>query len=503
MPLSNVAVPKIDQYAARRILANRIMNNVVQSLIWGDNMGITERFSDNVMGAQVRIIRQLMPVQRSRTLGTGQGFNDSHFNVLNPEQPITQEYELPLIEMFDRNVDIADVLDDMIQIGTLNITIETLEKRLAQIVNAYTAAVKVAAALNFDAAQGGGELIVFNPLTDAFVDKIAEAHAKLDEGSPANGVDTFPQENRIVVTNVKGKYQLLTVEKAVYQVGSSRAVELIEIGSAGTLQRAPETNVRGYFGQLYNTELYMASKPIFTLAEEYLGLHAGALDNLYAIVSASSATGRGVAFMNSIKIIDNPRGQGVRLQPKTRWGAENWFPEGERLIVRLGFHNPVLGDEVEALVVRGLDNNDPLDLPDFSTFFFDFDIGKFSFVADATGDGAGTVVPFKLGVAKEGADGYSNVRVNLTLVEGTGDLKVWWDFAEEGSGKVDVLDAGYLGLEGGQPIDEKGAPYTTAVPLNIVATATGVYSVKVELVDVDDDFKVLATNIVSFYVKPA
>jgi hypothetical protein len=46
--------------------------------------------------------------------------------------------------------------------------------------------------------------------------------------------------------------------------------------------------------------------------------------------------------MNSIKIIDNPRGQGYRLQPLTRWGAECWIPRGIQLIVEDAFDNPAV-----------------------------------------------------------------------------------------------------------------------------------------------------------------
>ncbi len=353
MPMSDFTLPKIDSYAAKRVLAQRIMNNVVQSLIWRDGLGITEKFSDNVMAAQVRIIRQKMPVQKSRTLGenTSASVNDGHFNSLDAEQPITQEYDLPLIEMFDRNVDVSDVLDEMIQIGTLNITVQTLEQQLARLINAYTLAVKVASALNYDYNSTGDELIEWTEASEELVDKLAEAHQRLDEGSATHGIDTFPQENRIAVFRTKGKYGLLTAGNSVYNVGASRAVELLEIGSAGKLEKAPETNVTGYFGELYNTPLHMASNIIWTLAEEYLDLTAGDLDDVVGIVSASQATGRGVAFQNSVKIIDNPRGQGYRLQPKTRWGVKNWIPEGERLIVLSTFTNPVVSEATELEVV--------------------------------------------------------------------------------------------------------------------------------------------------------
>ncbi len=349
MAVTDFTLPKIDQYAARRVLAGRIMNNVTQQLIYRDGLGITEAFSDNVMAAQVRIIRQKLPTQTSRKLGDGQGYNDGHFNVLTAEQPITYEYDLPLLEMYDRNIDIADVLDDMIQIGTLNITIKTLEQRLTQLINAYTMAAKVGAALNYSYETdktGDPTLIAWTVASQTLLSKLAEAHAKLDDGSITHGIDTFPFENRIVLTNTKAKQTLLTAENAVVDIGSSRAVQLVEIGSTGGLEPAKiNTDTSGYYGTIYGTPMHFAPKILWKLTEEYLGLSAGDLDKVTAIVSASQATGRGIAFQNSVKIIDNPRGQGLRLQPKTRWGVKVWIPEGIQLIVEHDFSNPVVSDE--------------------------------------------------------------------------------------------------------------------------------------------------------------
>ena len=87
----------------------------------------------------------------------------------------------------------------------------------------------------------------------------------------------------------------------------------------------------------------MVSKPIWALVEAYLDLAAGTLaDNVLGLVVASEATGRGIAFQNSIKIIDNPRGQGYRLQPLTRWGVEVFIPAGVKLIVKDAFVNPAV-----------------------------------------------------------------------------------------------------------------------------------------------------------------
>ena len=341
MALTDVTAPKIDLYAAKRVLAGRLMQNTTQSLIFRDGYGVTEEFSNDVMAAQIRILRHRRPTIVSRTL-TGDGSdNGAHFNSNDPAQPSTKEYGLDLLEVYDNVVDVPTVLENMINIGVLNLEAQGIEDQLTRLMNAYTFAKQIAAALTYDAQAGVTGLITYDSSTDSLTDKFFEAHLKLDEGAPNDDIDVFKQEGRVAVFLPTAKQTLLVDEKSVFEVGSSRAVQLLEVGSAGGLETAPETNVTGYFGQLNNTPLHLLSKPLMTLVESYLGLAAGDLDGILGMVVASEATGRGVAFQNSIKTIDAPAGQGIRLQPLTRWGVEVFIPEGIRLIVDSNFTNPV------------------------------------------------------------------------------------------------------------------------------------------------------------------
>jgi len=343
---TDITAPKVDLYAAKRILAGRLMQNTTQSLIFRDGYGLTEEFSNDVMAAQLRILRHRRPTITSRSLAGGT--NDAHFNTNSPAQPSTKEYGLDLVEVYDNVVDVPTVLENMINIGVLNREAQGIEDQLTRLMNAYTFAAQIAAALNYDAtavvAGGDSELISYDASTDSLTNKFFEAHGKLDEGAPSDDIDVFKQEGRVAVFLPTAKQKLLVDEKSVFEVGSSRAVQLLEIGSAGGLETAPETNVTGYFGMLNNTPLHLLSKPLFTLVEGFLGLTAGSLDGILGMVVAPEATGRGVAFQNSIKTIDAPAGQGIRLQPLTRWGVEVFIPQGIRLIVDSTFANPAIDD---------------------------------------------------------------------------------------------------------------------------------------------------------------
>lgn len=345
---ADITAPKIDLYAAKRVLAGRLMQNTTQSLIFRDGYGLTEEFSNDVMAAQLRILRHRRPTILSRALGDST--NGNHFNSESAAQPATKEYGLDLVEVYDNVVDVPTVLENMINIGVLNLESQGIEDQLTRLMNAYTFAKQIAAALNRDAAAVGASedstLIEYDSAADSLTGKFFEAHGKLDEGAPDDDIDVFKQEGRVAVFLPTAKQKLLVDEKSVFEVGSSRAVQLLEIGSAGGLETAPETNVTGYFGQLNNTPLHLLSKPLMTIIEGYLGLTDGDLSGVVGMVVASEATGRGVAFQNSIKAIDAPSGQGIRLQPLTRWGVEVFIPEGIQLIVEDGFTNPAISDTV-------------------------------------------------------------------------------------------------------------------------------------------------------------
>lgn len=83
-----------------------------------------------------------------------------------------------------------------------------------------------------------------------------------------------------------------------------------------------------YVGEIDNVPMCVVSKPVWDLAEKYLGLTAGKLAVVEAVLVAGIATGRALAFNSSVKMIDCPRGQGKTAQYKYRWGVEVFYQKG-------------------------------------------------------------------------------------------------------------------------------------------------------------------------------
>lgn len=351
--------PKIDRYAAGRLLAPRFLNNIIQGLIWTNGRGVTEDWGTDTNAAEIRIIKHKELTSHARTMGPIGEENRGHFNSKDPEEPESEEYGIKLVYTFDPNIDVATVLDDMIKLNALNATAASIERRVRALINGFTLAYFIAEGWNWAHNNNDENIVKYDPSSDSMYEKLMEAHKLLDKGDIDNYISTFPLEGRISVFNTEGKHEILSTDKTVYQAGSSRAVELMEIGSGGTMNReAVNTDVNGWFGELNQTPMHMMSDHIVDIAEEFLD-EEGNLEGdeeIYAVLTSSIAAGRVFATGNSVKIIDSPRGQGLRLQPLFRWGMEVFYPKGVVFIVNDDWDQGELDTDAGDLEVIGKDS---------------------------------------------------------------------------------------------------------------------------------------------------
>lgn len=336
MSTSNYGVPIIDSIASGRQLAPVIMNNVVQRIQLSHNKGVTEKFSQNVMTDEIRIIRVKPLTKKGRTLGSAT--NGLHYSSTGAtgEQPTTDHYGIRLRHKYDEPISVPRSAMDMIPLDYLNGTREVLEQAVASAVNASTLATQLASALNYEYNSGTpleDHKVEVTLGTSNMVDAVIDMNAILDDGDTDNGVDIFPYENRVLQMRPSAKKYLKRGLDYVYQVNNWKGQDMLKIGAIDP-ETYPNNHVDGYQGQVDQVDLFVTSSPIWTLAEEWLGLSAGDLDEIYGLMSASQGTGRGIAFTNAVQVIPEYRGQGVRLLPNYRWGIEVFFEKSLVLLAK-------------------------------------------------------------------------------------------------------------------------------------------------------------------------
>jgi hypothetical protein len=330
--LTDFNQPTINGVQARLVLSNEILRNVGQNIIENDGEGVTQRFAKDAKGGRINVIRVLPLTQEARVLGAD--FNGQPFATGDFEQPQTVQYGLDVITVIDKPIAIRNATRDMIPVDLLEAETANFSLLLHRNINAMTLAGKIAKSLVSSQLQ---QVDLTSNSATALRDAIIQANAKLDEGDQAEGVDMFPTEDRILIIRPSIRPYLLSAQNIL--VGGSNYAQ--DILAKGTLDVNSQRDQRvGFIGMIDGLPTYMANSAIWALAERYLGLPTGELDDVYGYVSSGMANARGIALDETIKIVDAIAGQGILIQPDCRLGFEAFYTKGNVFLVKSGFVIP-------------------------------------------------------------------------------------------------------------------------------------------------------------------
>lgn len=344
--LSDFAKPSINGNIARRILANEVLRGVAQDTIETNGEGVTQRFSNDVSGAQIRIT-QFMPFnQEARELGAT--LNGENFDGRTALQANTNGLGVDVITVINQNIDIPQVTQDMLPIDFLGNVTKNLTMDINNNINAMTVGGKFVASANA-VAEGKGE---FKYITKASADgdawrlALSLMNAELDNGDLEAGLSYFPDDDRCFV--FRSSIIPYILNKGIITIGgANHAYEIYAMG--GLSHGAKQENRTGYVGEILGHPVYKAGELIWKLAAKYAGVPVWALDEVYGYLSSGYANVRAIAQEDQIKIIDSPDGAGVRVQPNFRMGFKSLYAKGNVFLVETGYANPAEG---EALTLK-------------------------------------------------------------------------------------------------------------------------------------------------------
>ena len=320
---TNYAAPKLDGQALRRYTSKNLRENIFQNILALPEKGVTERFSEDTDASEIRIIRQVVPAIEARRMGAT--VNGGYFNSNNAILPQSVEYGLKILYMIDDAIDFPTVMDEMVEVPVAEATTKAVAGLVSTNINASTLAHQLAAVINAEVAEAGSTNNVVLSAAGKYKDALLDANAKLDDGDEDNGIQIFPIDGRQGFVRSAARVGLLK-EGNVLIGGSNYAQEML---ARGVIE--PDTYKQEgleFFGEIDTVPLGVVSKPIWNLAERYMQIFKGKLDTVHGLIVAGMATGRALAFNNSVKIIDSPSGQGKRAQYKYRWGVEVFNVKG-------------------------------------------------------------------------------------------------------------------------------------------------------------------------------
>lgn len=345
---ADIKTPYVNEITLKRHLVPRVKDNIFQGVVLRPGEACTDKFSNDTDAAELQVIRVKPDDSQAREIGAD--VNGGYFNSDDARQPKTAAYSIRILTTIDHNIDIPTNAQDMINVDLAEAEMQNLSGKVNRNINAMTLAAQLAK--NFNDVSTSTVTKNWIEITKATAEKgswknaIIDAGAKLDEGNEAEGIDLYPTEQRAILVRASVRAALMK-EGEIIVGGSNYGQQMLADG--GLSPFAKRFDINGYAGMIDGMPVYVVSEPVFALAAKYLGKEATDLAGVYALVVSALGTGRALAFNSTMKTIPSPGGQGIRLQPKYRMGAECWDALSVVPIVETGFTNPATSGDLKVI----------------------------------------------------------------------------------------------------------------------------------------------------------
>lgn len=357
---ADISTPYVNDITLRRILSPAVKENIFQGIMLKPGEAVTERYSEDTDAAEIQVLRQKPLANDAREIGAAT--NGAWFNSEAAQTSSTEAYGIQILQTIDRNIDIPTNAQDMVSIDLLSGEVKNLAGLVNRNINAISIAAMLAKNFNniagFDQRNSNSQAVSITAVDSnwvtlsgsaTYMDCIIDAGAYLDAGNADQGIDAYPDDQRAII--IRPAIKAAVLKGMIALNGGTAVFDVLKRGGLDTESR-PNISTTGYMGEINNTPVYCLSNVGWNLTEAYLGMEQGALANLAGIVVSGIGTGRALAFNSKIKDIPSPNGQGIRLQPKYRFGCECWDPLSVVPIFSQTFTNPVTSTS-NTLYVRG------------------------------------------------------------------------------------------------------------------------------------------------------
>lgn len=334
---ADIKTPYVNELTLKRHLVPRVKENIFQSIVTRPNEACTEKFSTDTDAGELQVIRIKPDDKQAREIGSD--VNGGYFNSEDAVQPNSEAYRIPILTTIDYNIDIPTNAQDMINVDLAEAEMQNLTGKVNRNINAMTIAAQLCKNFN-DIANGtikkSNWIVLAATYTKGdYKNALLDANAKLDEGNESQGIDLYPSDERAILIRPSVRSALMR-EGELIMGGSNYSQGMLADG--GLSPNAKRHDVNGFAGYVDGVPVYVVSPVVFNLAAKYLGV--ASLDGVMALVVSGIGTGRALAFNSAMKTIPSPLGQGIRLQPKYRMGAECWDALSVVPVVVNGFTNP-------------------------------------------------------------------------------------------------------------------------------------------------------------------
>lgn len=308
-------------------LSNVIAEAIYIEEIFRDGQSVTGKYTTDRRAGAVRVMLDTPLPHSSRTTSfggrAGTPGNAGVINVNPPLLPTNDEFMVYLNQVNDQSMIFADLAKEYIPLDVMAKKIAGYAKSVAQDRSASTLAEILAYAI-YRSINGGNNIQNITDLNaeDAYATAVNDLNAKMDNGDPLRGAFTYATEGRTIIGRPSFINKVFNRKSGIILNGSDLAQEMLKNYDLDVRMSDKNYVGTGYKGYALGFHWQSAPDYIWTLAEKYLGLSAGALANVHAIAVSFEATAMGRVVDLGVKLIDANEVRGVKAQPLNIWGHE-------------------------------------------------------------------------------------------------------------------------------------------------------------------------------------
>lgn len=318
----------LDGSAVHAELSRVIAESIYIKRVFRDGQSVTGKYtSDNQRGGAVRVILNTPLPFSSRTTSyggrPGTNGNAGVINTNGPDLPANDEFMVYLNQVNDQMMAFPELSKEYLPLDVAASRIAQYADRVSMDRDASTLAEIIA--YNFYRAQNGADnLVDHGNLADenAYANLINDLNARLANGDIERGAFTFPTEGRTIIGRPRFINGIFNRNSGVIMLGGDLAQEMLKNYDLDVRMADRDYVGTGYKGFAMGFHYQEAPDYIWNLAEAYLGLRKGALDNVNAIAVSFDATAVADGVDLGVKVVDATEFRGSLAQPLNVWGHE-------------------------------------------------------------------------------------------------------------------------------------------------------------------------------------
>lgn len=421
-------------------LSQAIAETVYIGEIFRDGQSVTGKYTTDRKAGAIRVMLDSALPSTSRTVGyggrTGTPGNSGVINTNPPLMPANDEFMVYLDQVNDQSMLFPDLGKEYIPLDVMAQKIAAYAKSVTQDRSASTLA-EILAYNIFRALNGGNNLVDSGDLAEdnAYADLVNDLNSYMDNGDPAQGAFTYATQGRTIIGRPSFINHAMSRKSGLIMLGGDLAQEMLKNYDLDRTMSDRDYVGTGYKGFTMGFHWQSAPDYIWTLAEQYLNLPKGALDNVQAIAVSYEATAMGRVVDLGVKLIDANEVRGIKGQPLNIWGHEAFrksFIVGDSTLTldylktTLGFSEDKRVYPVHPNEVKG-NKLDTIDVPIFGADGAVIGYKRIASVPTPNGDNMQSGLPHVAEVtATPAAQEFSSATLEVTLATPTSGAEIYY-----------------------------------------------------------------------------